>query len=123
MVMIHLSKVHIHLLSTGEGVAAYSSDRSSTQGIDGKVQVYANGRQRAIIMTGTKSQYNCTLRDVSDEDVTTVERFMGKPVCVRDNKGQRFFGIYFDVARNERRTLGYWDIPLQIVSITYNEGG
>lgn len=123
MVMIHLSKVHIHLLSTGEGVAAYSSDRNSTRSVDGKVQIYANGRQRAILMTGTKSQYNCTLRDVSDEDVTTVERFMGKPVCIRDNKGQRFFGVYFDVPRNERRTLGYWDIPLQVVSITYNEGG
>lgn len=122
MATLTLYRLWINLLDTGAAVTTYSSDRSEDEGITGDVMTFAGGRQRAILSEGTQRQYAFKLRDVTDANVAILKSWKGRAVCVRNDRGLRLFGVYFDVKIDERKTKGLYDLSMSVTEITYQEG-
>ncbi len=122
MAMVTLNQVWINLLSTGEAVHAYSSDRSRATGITGDVRQYAGGRQRAVSTEGIRGQVTFRLRDITNEDIETLKSWYGQPVCLRDYRSRVYFGVYFSISESERRTQDLFDIAMTVQEITYVVG-
>lgn len=122
MATLTLSRMWINLLDTGAAVSAYSADRSEDEGVNGDVVTFAGGRQRAILSEGTNRTYTFKLRDVVDADVATLKSWNGRSVCVRNDRGLRIFGVYFDLKIDERKTKGYYDVSMTVTQISYQEG-
>lgn len=122
MATLTLRKVWINLMETGASVSANSSDRGRSKGIDGAVQKFAGGRQRSISAVGVKGTFAFTLRDVNDETLNTLTLWMGQTVCLRDHRGRKYFGVYYDLAEEERKDLDLYDVSLTLNEVTYQEG-
>lgn len=122
MAMISLRQVWINLLSTGEAVHAYSSDRGRSREQQGDVRQYASGRFRPVSVEGVRGQVVFKLRDVTETDIETLESWFGEPVCVRDYRGRVFFGVYFGFAEDERKDKTLYDLSLALHQITYTLG-
>lgn len=122
MAVVTLGQVWINLLSTGEAVHAYSSDRSRTTSMAGDVRQYAGGRQRPVSVDGIKGEFVCKLRDVTDEDIELLKSWYGDPVCVRDFRSRVYFGVYWSLAERERRTANLYDVDIRVQEITYVRG-
>ena len=122
MAILSLTKIWVNLVLTGAGVAAYSSERGFSAQVAGDVRTYAGGRQRAITAPGKRRQFAFKLRDVSDLDRATLDAWAGKLVCVRDYRGNKYFGIYFDLSITERRTLALNDISMTLTEVSFLEG-
>ncbi len=123
MAILNLTKVWVNRLDTGEAVAAQSGiDRTQVHSVDGEVSTWAGGRQRASISDGDRGQFGATLRLVSLATVATLRLWRGIPVQVRDARGQRFFGTYFQVNVSESREVAYYNVDFTLVLLTVVEG-
>lgn len=122
MAMVTLHEVWINLLSTGEAVHAYSSDRGRVTGMTGDVRQYAGGRQRAVSTEGVKGQFTFKLRDVTDDDIELLKSWYGDPVCVRDYRGRVYFGVFWSLTETERGHIELYDVALTVQEITYVVG-
>lgn len=122
MATITLRQVWINLMSTGQAVHAYSSDRGRGRSIDGEVRKYASGRMRPVVSEGVHGQVAFKLRDVSGQDVTTLESWFGEPVCIRDYRGRVYFCVFFSLTEVERKTRDLYDIDISAQEITYQLG-
>jgi hypothetical protein len=112
----------VNLMSSGEFVAAYSEPgRGYSTSIEGRVDTFAGGRQRAISIEGERVTYPFTLVRVTPTDLDTLISWKGQTVCVRDNRGRRFFGAYFEVAPVETRDTDHYNVPLTVVGVTLPE--
>lgn len=123
MVAIVLDRTFVNLVATGAVVQAYTGrGRSRSYKTDGAVQAFAGGRYRSIALEGVAGQQTFMLRDVSTADIETLKSWIGETVLVRDNRGRRMFGTYFDVSYNDRMLDGYYDVTLNVVEVSYLEG-
>ncbi|MET8908392.1 hypothetical protein [Micromonospora sp. NPDC004551] len=124
MAILNLTQVWINRLDTGEAVSAYSAPgRDRSQSKQGEVRTYAGGRQRAITKAGARGAFDFTLRRVTLAQVELLESWIGIPVQVRDHRGQRFFGVFFEVPAVEHQDdRNRYDVPLALRTITAAEG-
>ena len=123
MATLTLTKVWVNRLDTGEAVSAQSTpERSRSHGLAGEVRTYAGGRQRAIAVAGEQGQFNVVLRFVSLTTVDTLRSWIGIPVQIRDHRGQRFFGVFFDVPVTEHRSPADYDVTLSLRVVSVAEG-
>lgn len=122
MVAITLDRTYVNLVSTGALVAAYTGrGRSHTYQSAGAVQPFAGGRFRSITTEGVSGTQTFMLRDVTDTQLATLQSWIGETVLVRDNRGRRMFGTYYEVAYSDGNTFGYYDVQLSVSEVTYNE--
>lgn len=122
MASVTLGQVWINLLSTGEAVHAYSSDRGRATSMAGEVRQYAGGRQRPVSVEGVRGEFTCKLRDVTDMQIEQLKAWYGEPVCVRDYRSRVYFGVYWALTERERRTEDLYDVDIRIQEITYKVG-
>ncbi len=122
MAILQLDRVWLHLVSTGEAAAAFSTGRGRDHAMDGEVRTYAGGRQRAVGTEGVKGQYAVTLRLLSKSTVEKLESWIGQHVQLRDHRGQRFFGAYFAVTPIEQPEPTLWDVAIVLLLVTVDEG-
>ncbi len=123
MVAITLDRTFVNLVATGATIQAYTGrGRSRSYKTDGAVQAFAGGRYRSIALEGTAGQQTFMLRDVSNADIETLKLWIGETVLVRDNRGRRMFGTYYEVGYNDRILDNYYDVALNISEVTYAEG-
>lgn len=124
MAVLVLSKLWVNRLDTGEAVSAYSQDRAEAHTSDGEVRGYAGGRQRSITREGEAGQFTFTLRRVPLADVETLRTWKGLTVQVRDNRGRKFFGVYFGVpiVKEYRDNLDLYDVTIELRTVTVSEG-
>jgi hypothetical protein len=123
MVAIVLDRTFVNLVSTGDVVKAFTGrGRSRNYRTDGAVQGFAGGRFRSIALEGVAGQQTFMLRDVSLADIDTLKSWIGETVLVRDNRGRRMFGTYFEVGYNDRMDSNYYDVTLNVVEVSYQEG-
>lgn len=123
MVAITLDRTFVNLVATGAVIQAYTGrGRSRNYRTDGAVQAFAGGRYRSIALEGVAGQQTFMLRDVSTADIDTLKSWIGETVLVRDNRGRRMFGTYYEVGYQDRMLDGYYDVTLNVVEVTYNEG-
>lgn len=123
MATITLGQTYINLLSTGEYVSAFTSRgrQRSYQG-RGNAEGFAGGRYRSISEEGVAGSQTFTLRDVTVTQLDTLISWIGQTVLVRDNRGRRMFGTYYNVSYNDRMLQGYHDVQITLSEVTYNEG-
>lgn len=124
MATLDLNRVWVNRWDSGEVVSAQSAPgraRSSSQA--GEVRTYAGGRQRSISVAGQRGAFEFTLRRLTLAEVELLESWMGVPVQVRDHRGQRFVGVFFEVPAVERRDeLDRYDVALSLRTVTVSEG-
>lgn len=124
MVAIALGMTYVNLVSTGQLVKAYTGKgRSHVFGQEGAVEKFAGGRFRSITVEGLAGQQTFKLRDVTYADLETLITWIGETVLIRDNRGRRMFGTYFDVPYVDGNDANYYDVTLNVTQVTYNEGG
>lgn len=123
MATLNLTKVWIHVLTSGEGLGANSSNgRSSGHSVDGAVRTYAGGRQRAISTQGTRGTFSFTLVLLSLAQIETLKSWIGQGVVVRDHRGQRFFGVYFVVGVGEYKDPAIYTAQIELLRVSHDEG-
>ncbi len=123
MVAITLDRTFINLVATGALVSAYTGKgRSRSYKTTGAVEGFAGGRYRSIALEGVSGQQTFMLRDVSTANIETLKTWIGETVLIRDNRGRRMFGTYYEVTYNDRMLDNYYDVTLNVTEVTYNEG-
>lgn len=124
MAVLPLSKVWINRWDSGEAVSAQSiPGRGRSHTMDGGVRTYAGGRQRAYATAGERGQFDVTLVGVSQTTVDTLRTWKGQTVQVRDHRGQRFVGVFFEVSVVERRDdVAAYNVALSLRTVTVVEG-
>lgn len=123
MVAIVLDRTFVSLVSTGATVSAYTGrGRSRNYKQDGAVQAFAGGRFRSISVEGLLGTQTFTMRDVTDADIETLKSWIGETVLVRDNRGRRMFGTYYEVGYSDRMSPGLYDVALNVTEVSYQEG-
>ncbi|MGW3608936.1 hypothetical protein ACWD6N_03455 [Micromonospora sp. NPDC005163] len=123
MASVSLTRMWVNRVDSGEAVSAYSIDRSRTHGIAGEVRAYAGGRQRSIAVEGERGEWSFTLRRLTLADIDTLRAWEGVLVQVRDHRGQREFGVIYDVPQVEYvHDAARYDVGLTLRMVTAAEG-
>jgi len=124
MAALALTKVFINLTATGQAISAASAPgRLNDFEVPGESRLYAGGRRRAITSTGQVATYTCVLLLVSTADRDTLRSWAGQAVQIRDNLGNRNFGIYRKVPAAEvRGRPGRWNVTIALDVLTIAEG-
>lgn len=124
MAVLNLDRVWVNRLDTGEAISGYSDpDRQRRRGVEGEVRRYAGGRLRSFSRAGLGGSFAFALRLQSLATVEKLEEWVAPvTVQVRDHRGQRFFGVFYEVPPAERKEVGWYDIPLVLHMLTLAEG-
>ena len=86
----------------------------------GEVRQYASGRLRTISRGGRTGQTTAHVRTTDMALIATLTDWIGQTVCVRDERGRKAFGVYFDVPQTDdvaRRV----EFDLTITHTTFSE--
>lgn len=123
MATLNLTAIWINLMSSGAAVSAQSAQgRGEGYTTAGSVRSYAGGRQRSVMTVGEAGSYAFVLRLVPRSTVDTLRTWAGQAVQVRDNKGRRFFGVYYALAISEWvDSSTVWDLAITLSVVTANE--
>lgn len=93
-----------------------------TKTIQGEIRRYANGRTRAVTRAGVTDSAEVNLPYCDRTQITWLEDNIGQLVCVRDNYGRKFFGIYLTVPVQEiRHTPNYGNVTLSLGEVYFTE--
>lgn len=124
MATLTLAKVWINRVDSGAAVSAFSApDRPRSHGLDGQVRTYAGGRQRAYASAGEHGQFAVTLRSLTTATVDLLRTWQALPVQVRDHRGLKLFGVFFDLAIGEwKDNINSYDVSLTLKVVTVVEG-
>jgi hypothetical protein len=123
MTILTLNKLWINRMDTGEGIAG-ASGRTPTTGysIDGAVRTYASGRRRAVSVAGLKTEVT---RSMVALDFATKEKligWLGANVQMRDARGNKWFGVFFDVAVSDYMRPDLYSVAVSLLTTTTVEG-
>lgn len=122
MAAVKLHYTWVTLLSTGQSVKAYTArERTHGREREGEVRRLAGGRFRGIGTLGVRRTQQFTLRDVEQADLDLLESWIGQTVLVRDKRGRRMFGVYWEVSYNDRMSK-YFDVGINLIEVSYEEG-
>jgi hypothetical protein len=113
MATLNLTKTFVTLPATGAYVAGQTGR--------GRGEGYVGGRQRSIAQEGERGTYTFVMLRLTRTDVETLRTWMGQVVQVRDNKGRRFYGVYFDVEIIEYIDARY-NVSIKLTVVTQTEG-
>ena len=123
-VPVELSAVFLNLAADPADFRAFytvTSLQPSTE-VRSNVRVLANGRMRSVKQAGKPRSYSFKVEQISREDVAWLEEHVGELMCIRDDRGRKFFGVYSSVTFDES-TL--WndraDVSISFVEVSYSE--
>lgn len=88
---------------------------------DGEVRALSNGRRRVVRRAGVGRTASLEVRAATRAEVDWLEEHVGDLVCVRDDRGRKFFGVYLVVAADEIRGNDYADVSLSLSEVTHSE--
>lgn len=82
---------------------------------------YAGGRLRVSRMPGTAQQASVTLPTCTPDQREWVEAKIGALLCVRDDRGRKFYAVYANPQITEHPYDGNCDITLTLSEATHSE--
>lgn len=89
---------------------------------DGSVRKLANGRLRAVLGTAKPRVFETQLELCTRTQIDWLEAHVGDLVCVRDDRGRKVYGTYFEVPVTENVFRSdYGDVALVITETTHSE--
>lgn len=101
MTTLVLTSVWLNRMDTGEGISVPSAGRTRQTGVEGRVTTAAGGRRRAISQAGQLQTYAFTLLSITHTTMVKLESWLGIAVQLRDHRGQRFVGTFFELTSVE----------------------
>lgn len=123
MATLALTKVFVNLMASGQSVSYQSSPgRAQTYKVNGNVNTYGTGRQRGVAIAGEAGQYAFVLRLVSAADLLILRSWQAQTVEVRNHKGERYVGTYFEVNAVEYFTEPSYDVTITLLTVTAPDG-
>lgn len=87
----------------------------------GEVRRMANGRLRLVKRAGQARSASVDIEGATRTEVEWLEDHVGDLVCVRDDRGRKFFGVYMSVDADEIRANDYAGVSLALVEVTHSE--
>ena len=117
-----LTKLWVNRMDTGDSISGYTKDRGRGHANDGEVRTYAGGRRRAIITAGESGKFKFTMVDLTQAEMETLREWKGTTVEVRDHRGQRFVGVYFQVDIGEAKVSTLYDVSIELETLSFEEG-
>lgn len=122
MASVELGRTWVTLLSTGQSVNGWTGrGRVHSRKREGEVKRLAGGRFRAVSTLGVRKSQDFVLRDLAEADITLLEEWQGQTVIIRDNRGRRMFGVYWDLNFIDRVDPTYYDVALSVTEVSYEE--
>lgn len=123
MATLVLTKTFVNLLSSGQAVGYYTQPfRTQQYDVDGQVRTYGGGRQRSITTFGQKGTYDFTLVSVLPADLAILQSWIGQTVEVRNTKGERYVGVYYQLKVGERFADKEYDVAIELKALTVPDG-
>ena len=123
MPTLTLTKLWVNLVSTGASISGESNrGKQWTVGMDTSVDTYASGRQRAKSVAGVKRQIPYSLMAVTLPTREYLETWLGENVQVRDVRGQKWFGVFADLAVTEYMRPDLYAVGFTLLGVTVDEG-
>lgn len=123
MATLTLDKVWINRMDTGEAISAPSAPgrgQNFTMQLD--VRTYANGRRRSIAVQGEQGTLTYSLRPVSQATKDLLRSWAGTTVQVRDNRGQKWYGVFAGVNVDEYLQANMYTVSITVQTTTVVEG-
>lgn len=134
MATLTLTKLWVNLVATGQAASGDAAvGRPEDYSAPGRVSIYAGGRVRSITSIGELGAYRFQLRYVPRSTVDLLHTWLRQVVQVRDSKGRKVFGVYFDMSVDEvsadhfcRSDInlysGAWHVGIELQLVTVTEG-
>ncbi len=89
---------------------------------EGSVRQYASGRRRVITRGQAGKTASLSVVGADRATVTWLENHVGELLCVRDDRGRKFYGVYFAVGVAEHGpSKVYGNLSLEIQQVTFSE--
>jgi hypothetical protein len=118
-----LDKLWINLMADGTGVAGASNrDKTWSVEVEASVRTYANGRRRAVTAVGVRRDIPYTLMIASQATYELLETWLGRSVMVRDNRGQKWIGIFAGLGVREYMRTDLYAVSFTLQGVTAAEG-
>jgi hypothetical protein len=123
MPTLTLDKLWINLMADGTGISGASNRaKTRTVGTEASVRTYANGRQRGVTSVGTRRSNPYTLVAVGQATIDTLETWLGLSVMVRDNRGQKWIGLFAEMDISEYMRTDLYRVGFTLLGVTAAEG-
>lgn len=95
---------------------------SATTAVPGEVRRMANGRMRSVTRAGSARGAEVDVENATRAEIDWLEAHVGDLVCVRDDRGRKFFGVYYSVPVEEMLGQpGYGGVSLSLAEVTHSE--
>lgn len=123
MSAVELGAIFVNLASDpSQYVALYWPEPfQPSTAANGDVRTNASGRQRVFTRAGRPQSMQLVQKQTTRADIDTLESWVGQIVCVRDIRGRKFFGVYFEVPVEESTLRDEGDVSLTIRSVSVSE--
>lgn len=123
MTTLLLQKLWLNRLDTGEAIAGASGRQPSTgYAMDGQVRTYASGRRRAVSTEGLKVEVQRTMVALDYPTKETLISWLGSSVQLRDYRGNKWFGVFFEISVGEYMRPDLYQATITLQSTTTVEG-
>lgn len=81
----------------------------------------AGGRVRLFTRAGRELSWSLSFKAVSLAQKEWLEAHAGELLCIRDDRGGKFFGSYLGVGVGEHRYNHEADVSLEVTEISFSE--
>jgi hypothetical protein len=119
LVTLVLNRLWLNRRDTGEAISGPSGrDRSTSYTMAGEVRTYASGRQRAVATAGVQGQVQRTFVNLDRATVELLRSWLGLGVQLRDHRGGKWEGVFFDVSVSEYMHPGMYSATVALNTTT-----
>ena len=123
MTILLLDRLWLNRLDTGETIAGASGrEPSSSYSMEGQVRTYASGRRRAITTEGLKTEVTRSMIALSFDTKELLVTWLGASIQMRDYRGNKWFGVFFEVAVGEYMRPDLYQAAITLQGTTTVEG-
>ncbi|ABS03195.1 hypothetical protein [Kineococcus radiotolerans] len=87
----------------------------------GEVRTYTTGRMRSITKVGRAHTLTASLPACTREQIDWLAKHQGELLCVRDDRGRKFWAVFFDLPVEEHPYNQEANVSLILNEVTHSE--
>lgn len=119
MASIALDRVWLHQAADLSTYLKFFTTASGDErSMAGDVRRMSNGRLRLVTSVGLNRTHPTTLRMVSDDDLATLEDWIGDLLLFRDHRGRLMFCTYFTFSVTDYKDRSGYDVTLSLSEVS-----
>lgn len=122
MASVTLTRLWLHdAADLSDFITVRTAELGEVPAVHGEVRRYANGNLRAVRRAGTARQVRVRLRPSVRSDVDQIAAWTGRRLMLRDSRGRKLWGVYWDPQVTEVPGVDRADVSFTFEQVTYNE--